>query len=66
MKAFPVLLHRVWTDGEGVEHSEPAKDIDGNPVFCVEAIAQRDELIESLALLPPIPSALDQIVQHFG
>jgi len=66
MKAFPVVLHDVWTDKEGVEHSKPATDCDGNPVFCVEAIAQRDELIESLALLPPIPSALDQIVQHFG
>ncbi len=66
MKAFPVELHTIWTDKEGVEHSKPAKDIDGNPVFCVEAITQRDELIESLALLPAIPSALDQIVQHFG
>jgi len=66
IKAFPVQLHTVWTDKEGVEHSKPATDADGNPIFCTEAIAQRDELIESLALLPPIPSALDQLVQHFG
>jgi hypothetical protein len=31
-----------------------------------EALRQRDELIEKLALLPPIPSALDQIIQYFG
>jgi hypothetical protein len=31
-----------------------------------EAVRQRDELIERLALLPPIPSALDELIQHFG
>ena len=38
----------------------------GNPVICQEAAARRDALIEKLASLPPVPSALDQIVQHFG
>jgi hypothetical protein len=33
---------------------------------CREAVARRDELIEQLASLPPVPGALDQIVQHFG
>lgn len=66
MSAFPVQLHKVWSDEKDVEHSEPAFDTEGNPVFCREALQQRDQLIESLALLPPIPSALDQIVQHFG
>ena len=41
-------------------------DGDGNPVLCQEAVARRDALIEKLAALPPVPSALDQIVQHFG
>ena len=36
------------------------------PVLCQEAVARRDALIEKLAALPPVPSALDQIVQHFG
>ena len=31
-----------------------------------EAEAQRDALIEKLAALPPVPTALDQIVQRFG
>ena len=39
---------------------------DGQPVHSKEAIARRDALIERLASLPAVPSALDQIVQHFG
>jgi predicted RNA methylase len=66
MSAFPVQLHTVWTDEEGVEHSQPARDREGNPVFCQEALQQREALIEALALLPPIPSGLDQLIQHFG
>ncbi|MFX8024334.1 strawberry notch C-terminal domain-containing protein, partial [Acinetobacter baumannii] len=31
-----------------------------------EAVARRNELIERLASLPPVPGALDQIVQRFG
>src|SRR3546814_1451235 len=27
---------------------------------------RRDAMIEKLAALPPVPGALDQIVQHFG
>jgi predicted RNA methylase len=64
--AFPVQLHEVWTDDEGVERTRPVVDADGNPVLSREAVRQRDELIERLALLPPIPSALDELIQHFG
>ena len=46
--------------------SRPATDADGHPVLCQEALAQRDALLEKLASLPPVPSALDQVVQHFG
>jgi hypothetical protein len=66
MHSFPVQLHEVYTDEDGNEHSRPATDSDGNPVFCQEALRQRQTLIERLGLLPPIPGALDQIVQHFG
>jgi hypothetical protein len=31
-----------------------------------EAVARRDRLIEKLGSLPPVPGALDQIVQRFG
>ena len=45
--------------------SRPATDAEGNPIICREAEAQRDALIEKLAALPPVATALDQIVQRF-
>jgi predicted RNA methylase len=64
--AFPVHLHEVFTDEEGNETTRPALDAGGNPVLSRVAVAKRDALIETLASLPAVPSALDQIVQHFG
>ena len=59
-------LQEPFTDDDGNLFSRPVFDGDGNPVLCQEAVARRDALIEKLAALPPVPSALDQIVQHFG
>ena len=64
--AFPVQLQEPFTDDGGNLLSRPARDADGNPVICKEAEERRDALIEKLAALPPVPTALDQIVQHFG
>ena len=64
--AFPVQLQEPFTDDEGNVMSRPVFDDDGNPVISQEAAARRDALIEKLASLPPVPAALDQIVQHFG
>ncbi len=64
--AFPVQLQEPFTDSDGNLMSRPAVDADGHPVLCQEALAQRDALLEKLASLPPVPSALDQVVQHFG
>ncbi len=66
MHAFPVQLQEPFTDDGGNLLSRPARDGDGNPVICKEAEDRRDALIEKLAALPPVPTALDQIVQHFG
>ncbi len=66
MHAFPVQLQEPFTDDGGNLLSRPARDADGNPVICREAENRRDALIEKLAALPPVPTALDQIVQHFG
>ena len=66
MHAFPVQLQEPFTDDGGNLLSRPARDPDGNPVICREATDRRDALIEKLAALPPVPTALDQIVQHFG
>jgi hypothetical protein len=63
--SFPVQLYEPFTDSEGNLSSRPVFR-DGQPVECREAVARRDELIERLASLPPVPGALDQIVQRFG
>jgi predicted RNA methylase len=64
--SFPVQLHVPHSDGDGNLCSRPAFDEDGNPVINREAMRRRDAMIEKLAALPPVPGALDQIVQHFG
>ncbi|RUV66085.1 methylase, partial [Mesorhizobium sp. M5C.F.Ca.IN.020.14.1.1] len=58
-------LYEPFTDSEGNLSSRPVYR-DGQPVESREAVARRDELIAKLASLPPVPGALDQIVQHFG
>ncbi len=66
MHAFPVQLQEPFTDDGGKLLSRPARDADGNTIACKEAEERRDALIEKLAALPPVPTALDRIVQHFG
>ena len=63
--SFPVQLYEPFTDSEGNLLSKPVVR-DGQPVECREAARRRDALIEKLASLPPVPGALDQIVQRFG
>jgi hypothetical protein len=63
--SFPVQLYEPFTDSEGNLSSRPVVR-DGQPVESREAVARRDRLIEKLASLPPVPGALDQIVQRFG
>lgn len=66
MHSFPVQLFEEFSDADGNLSSRPVHDADGNPVICREAQRRRDELVETLGSLPAIPTALDQIVQHFG
>jgi predicted RNA methylase len=63
--SFPVQLYEPFTDSEGNLSSRPVYR-DGQPVESREALTRRDRLIEKLASLPPVPGALDQIVQRFG
>ena len=63
--SFPVQLYEPFTDSEGNLSSRPVYR-DGQPVESREAAARRDRLIEKLASLPPVPGALDQLVQRFG
>jgi hypothetical protein len=64
--AFPVRQMRVFRGDDGALRAEPMSDGDGNPVLSREALAARDEMIESLCSLPVIPTALDALLAHFG
>ncbi|RWI37036.1 MAG: methylase [Mesorhizobium sp.] len=66
MRSFPTQLFEAFSDESGNISSRPVFDEDGNPVICREAVGRRDALVEKLGSLPAIPTALDQIVQHFG
>ncbi len=63
--SFPVQLYEPFTDSEGNLCSRPVYR-DGQPAESREAVTRRDRLIEKLASLPPVPGALDQVVQRFG
>ncbi len=64
--AFPVQLQEPFTDDDGNVMSRPVFDAERNPVLCQEAVARREALIQRLGALPPVQSALDQIVHRFG
>jgi hypothetical protein len=66
LNSFPTQLFEEYSDADGNVTSRPVHDEDGNPVQCREAVRRRDEMIEKLAALPPVGSALDQILHHFG
>lgn len=64
--AFPTRQMRAFRASDGTMRSELMVDDDGHPVHCREALAARDDLIEQLCGMPPIPAALDALIVHFG
>ena len=64
--AFPVQLQEPFEDDDGNLMSRPVFDAHNSPVLCQEALAKRDVLIQKLGALPPVQSALDQIIHRFG
>ncbi|VXC98452.1 Methylase [Sphingomonas sp. T1] len=66
MRAFPTRQMKTYTDDTGTARSAPMSDLDGNPVHNPDAIAARDQLLEHICALPPIKSALDALIEHFG
>lgn len=64
--AFPTRMMRVFTGTDGNPRSELMTDDAGNPVHSQEALCARDVLIERLCGMPPIPTALDAVIGHFG
>ena len=65
-RAFPTRQMEIYTDDTGTARSAPMSDPDGNPVHNPDAIASRDAMIENICALPPVKSALDAIIEHFG
>lgn len=65
-RAFPIRQMRVFKDDTGTPRSLPMVNDDGHPVYNPEAQAARDGLIERLCAMPPIMSALDALLEHFG
>ncbi|WP_230771740.1 strawberry notch family protein [Sphingomonas sp. Leaf4] len=66
MRAFPTRQMETYSDENGNTFSRPMVDTAGNPVHNPQALAARDALVEQLCALPPIQSALDAIIAHFG
>ncbi|MGC1584626.1 MAG: strawberry notch family protein, partial [Rhodomicrobium sp.] len=64
-KGFPTQLFERYADEEGNLQSRPVA-LDGQPVQSREAVEIRDRLIEKLASLPAVQTALDQILHYFG
>ena len=64
--AFPTHLYETYTDTDGHKRSRLVHDGEGHPVHSQALIAMRESLIERLASLAPVPTALDQIIHTFG
>ena len=65
-RAFPTRQMQVFKDDTGTPRSLPMVDERGDPVYNPEAETARAELIEKLCAMPPIMSALDALLEHFG
>lgn len=66
MHAFPVRQMQLVEQQDGTTLAVPLTDAEGRPVLSREAMALRDQLVEDLMLLAPVPSALDQLLWTFG
>lgn len=65
-RAFPTQQMQTFKDDTGKVHSRPMFSEDGAPVHNQEAIEARRDLIERLCVMPPIKSALDALIEHYG
>ena len=66
MRAFPTRQMQTFTDDTGAAQSLPMSDVFGNPIHNPEAIEARAQLLEHICALPPVKSALDALIEHFG
>ncbi|PKB13675.1 strawberry notch-like protein [Novosphingobium kunmingense] len=65
-RAFPTRQMEEYVDELGDVRSRPMWDQAGNPVHNPQAEAAREQLIEHICAMPPIPTALDALLDHYG
>lgn len=65
-RAFPTRQMEEYKDELGDVRSRPMVDAAGNPVYNPQAEAARADLIEHICAMPPIPTALDALLDHYG
>jgi hypothetical protein len=65
-RAFPTRQMEEYVDELGDVRSRPMWDKAGNPVHNPQAEAAREQLIEHICAMPPIPTALDALLDHYG
>jgi hypothetical protein len=65
-RAFPTRQMEEYVDELGDVRSRPMWDQAGNPVHNPQAEAAREQLIEHICAMPPIPTALDALLEHYG
>jgi hypothetical protein len=65
-RAFPTRQMEEYVDELGDVRSRPMWDEAGNPVHNPQAEAAREQLIEHICAMPPIPTALDALLEHYG
>lgn len=65
-RAFPTRQMEEYKDELGDVRSRPMWDDAGNPVHNPQAEAARADLIEHICAMPPIPTALDALLEHYG
>ena len=64
--SFPVQLFNERVGPDGNSSFELAYGSEGEPLVSREAEQLRDTLVQDLYMLPPVASALDQLIWHFG
>ena len=65
-RGFPIAQQQLIEQEDGQVLAQPMLDGNGTPVISREAVALRDEAMEAILCLAPVPSALDQIIWSLG
>ncbi|MCW1431977.1 strawberry notch-like NTP hydrolase domain-containing protein [Novosphingobium sp. JCM 18896] len=65
-RAFPTQQMQTFTDDTGKEYSRPMFTEAGQPVHNQVALRAKQDLMERICVMPPIKTALDALLEHYG